>query len=321
MRSVHCFVGLAAVALVLAAGPPAVAQQVTVGTPYHTLSDSFFENFGVSWGLNWGNGFFRFGGSPFSAAPQFGGFDPSAGVNTGWAFRRNGLDGFFNLSAAQGYRQTFTSQTPSVTLTNGYPGSISDTSVSPFVIGYVPIVGGMPTLPPPYSTMTYPGVTYPGYGMAPMRGPIAPVNRPVAAFRQKMANHGPAAARGPNSQQPVPRQAARPAARADLDLVGAASGAATRAGDSAGRKLAAAQSSSAGKAVPSVAEARRLHRLEQAADENEALALFEKGRTAEEDGKPGAAKIFYRMAVKRAPGTLRDRIQARLDALTSPGGK
>ena len=213
MRPVHLFSALAAVGLL----PIAVsqAQQVTVATPYHALSDSFFENIGTSWGLNWQNGFFRFGGGPVSAAPQFGGFDPSAGVQGGWAFRRNGLDGFFNFAAAQGYRQTFTTQTPSVTLMNGQTGFISDTSQSPFVISYIPIVGGIPTVPPPYATMAYPG-----YTMAPVLQPMVPVSPPMPAWRQQMAQQNQAAAAQAVPRQPQGSGAARAAHRSETSRRG-----------------------------------------------------------------------------------------------------
>ena len=89
--------------------------------------------------------------------------------------------------------------------------------------------------------------------------------------------------------------------------------------DPAAQKVAAAQSSSAGRAVPSVAEARRMHQLEQAARNDEALVQFERGLAAEESGKPGVAKIYYNMALKRADGELRNRILARLEAVSSPG--
>ncbi|KKM14086.1 hypothetical protein LCGC14_1709710, partial [marine sediment metagenome] len=127
------------------AGSDVAAQQVTVSTPFQSNNDSFFERMGTHWGFNWGSANFSFGG-PNMALPQFGGFDPSAGVNGGMFTQRGDFSGFFNFSANQGYRQSFVSQTPSVTLMNGVPGFISDTSQSPFVISYIPVVGGFPTV-------------------------------------------------------------------------------------------------------------------------------------------------------------------------------
>jgi len=260
----------------LAAEAP--AQQVTVATPFHTLGDSFYERFGTHWGLNWDNGFMTFGG-PNMATPPFGNFDPSAGLNSGFAFRRNGLSGFFNWSAGQGFQQSFISQTPSVTLTNGYPGFISDTSQSPFVISYIPIVGGYP-----------------------------------------MASTFPSSPYYPSYYKPAVVQAPAPKAGGDLELVGK-NGALAAGVDGPAGRLAAAQASSAGRPVPGVAEARRLHQREQAAQSERATALFIRARTAEESGKPGVAKIYYRMAAELATGELRDRIDARLGALDSSGSR
>ncbi len=319
MRSVRILLAAMLCTLSVAASE-SPAQQVTVSTPYHALNDSFFENIGTSWGLRGNNWFLNVNGSPMQAAPQFGGFDPSAGVNTGWSFGGNGFNGFFNLAGAQGYRQSFTSQTPSVTLMNGQTGWISDSSQSPFVIGYIPVVGGIPMVPAPYLPQTYPGSP-----MAPMFQPATQGNHRVQAMLQQLANQdqsdGSERAWQPAAAAPRPAPAQPPPAPAGdgLDLVGAGTASAAASPDRAAQQLAAAQSSSAGRAVPSVAEARRLHQLEQNSEDDEAKVLFERGQTAEEGGKLGAAKVYYQMAAQRAQGTLGDQIQARLNALRSSG--
>ena len=344
MRFARLVPALAVYAAFLLAAPQTPAQQVTVSTPYHTLNDSFFERIGADFDFNIGGGsapFMLFGrpmpnglgdpaagtammrntldvdggrsavvgmlapgvfspdlSIPFSqnnyglAVPQFGGFDPSAGLTSGFHVRHRGFNASLNWMAAQGYRQTFTSQTPSVTLTNGVPGYISDTSQSPFVIGMIPVVGGFPTVAYPFVPMTYPG-----YTMGPMVQPVAAGNHRVQAMRRQMAE--------------APKRAAR-------DDVNPAAAPAPARSNRPAQKLAAAQSSSAGRAVPSVAEARRLRKLEQAGQDNEAMVLFERGRTAEEGGKANVAKVYYKMAAGRASGKLRQQIQARLDALGAP---
>ena len=93
MRSIS--IGLYALLGLLVFASPAFPQQVTVSTPYQSTGDSFFENMGTSWGLNGPNWSFSFGGSPMQAAPQFGGFDPSAGANFGFAGGSGGVGGFF----------------------------------------------------------------------------------------------------------------------------------------------------------------------------------------------------------------------------------
>jgi hypothetical protein len=121
---------------------PALAQQANVGVPFNTGGSSFYEQFGVSWGLR-GNGWFaNFPGPP--PAPPFGGFDPNAGANFGIA----GPNGFLNFTAGQGANTTFTSQAPSVTVMNGATGFFSDTTLRPFVTGLIPVVGGLPVPPP-----------------------------------------------------------------------------------------------------------------------------------------------------------------------------
>ncbi len=110
----------AAIAVLYGTMPLAEAQQVTVGTPFNTAGSSYYEQFGVQWGLR-GNGWFaRFGGP---VAPPFGGFDPNAGASFGFG----GRNGFLNFSAGQGSSTTFGSQTP---------------------IGIVPVVGDGPPVVP-----------------------------------------------------------------------------------------------------------------------------------------------------------------------------
>lgn len=369
-RVVSALVACGLLSLAARHGP---AQQVTVGTPFHTLSDSFFERTGVNFNFNLGRGvdrpFMVFGrpvidplGDPaagpmrnlldvdhgrsavvgmqapgvFSpdlrvpfaqnsfgpAVPQFGGYQPGAGMTGGFHVRHRGFNWSLNWEASQGYRQSLVSQTPSITLMNGQTGFISDTSQSPFVISYIPVVGGIPRVPYPYATMAYPG-----YTMAPGLLPAVPADNRVQAFRRQQAMQNQADAKQVAlrraaealAQPPAPaNRAPQKAAQGDLELAGPAAAAPAVRDDGAGRKLASAQASSAGRAAPSVAEARRLHQLEQAAQENEARALLERGLTAEEGGKPKLAKIYYNMAIKRAEGKLRGQVQARLDALRSP---
>ena len=297
------------------------AQQVTVSTPYHSLSDSFYENMGTSWGLSGPNWSFRFGGSPTQAAPQFGGFDPNTGANVGFYRRSGGIGGFFNGNWSSGYRQSFVSQVPSVTVQNGVPGFIADTSQSPFVVGFVPVVG----FPPPAgirpmqpfgpSMAASPGDA--GVGRDAVisaleraraeREQRAQIDRQNAAQAEVARMNPPA---GPNLQ---PRGGAD-----DLTLIGGAPPAASLAeapADEPARKLAAARTSSAGRPAPSVEDARRLHAAERTGQKDDALVYEELGRNAEAKGKPNVAKVYYQMAARRSSGELRQRILSRLNAL------
>ncbi len=308
MRSAHILSPLAASVLLWLAAAVAPAQQVTVGTPFHAVNDSFFERIGTNWGFNY-KGFHATFGGPNMAVPPFGNFDPSAGINGGWSRQGGAFNGFFNFAAGQGFRQSFVSQTPSITLTNGYPGYFSDTSQSPFVVGVVPIVGGfVPGFP--IGTQPYYTTGFPGYPMSPPMQPIPQGNPRVRAMLGQLAGGNPpepllAGLPGGGPAPPRPPQPQAPARPAAIDT------------DPSMQKLAAAQSSSAGRAVPGVAEARRLRQLEQAAGNDEAAVLYEHGLTAEDGGKPGVAKIYYNRALKLANGQLRSQILARLKAVSS----
>jgi len=107
-----------------------------------------------------------------------------------------------------------------------------------------------------------------------------------------------------------PAQCCRPAANRN------AAAPAPAAADGPAERLLAAQESSAGRAAPSVAEARRLHKMEKTAQDSDLAALMIRAQTAEEDGKPGVAKVYYQMVVKRASGDLKAQAQERLDALS-----
>ncbi|HEV7279135.1 MAG TPA: hypothetical protein VGN57_02880 [Pirellulaceae bacterium] len=125
-----------ALALPVVACPTIVlGQNVVVGTPFNNVGDSFYENYGASGSWSNGNAFFNWGGG--GAVPPFGGYDPNAdarfGLNVG------GLN--LNFTAGQGSSRFSSSQTPMVTVPNGGYGSIFSGTVTPFVTGFVPVVG------------------------------------------------------------------------------------------------------------------------------------------------------------------------------------
>jgi hypothetical protein len=92
--------------------------------------------------FNWG------GGVP--ARPPFGGFDPASQAQFGYGLRGGNGNFFMNFSAAQGSRRSMSMSAPSVTLPNGGVGGIWDTSLRPFVTGWIPVVGSGGILPPMY---------------------------------------------------------------------------------------------------------------------------------------------------------------------------
>ena len=317
MQRLHVGLGLVVLGLFWLAAADAPAQQMTVGTPYHSINEGFHERIGSSWSLQGRNWFFRFGGLN-SAVPQFGGHTPNAGAQFGFGFGGGGLSGNFFGTASQGNTRAMTSQTPSVTIMNGQRGSVSDTSQSPFVIGFIPVVGGFPSVgflnpafPPPQVTGASQGpTTVTRQYLEALRRAQAEQSRAVRDnFRNDAAAQAPAGPAG--ARNPALRGAAGQDASQGLERLARAA----LADDPAARKLAASQRSSAGRPVVSVAEARQAHEAQQAAAENEALVWLERARGAEEAGKANVAAIYYRMAAGRANGQLRQQALDRLQAL------
>lgn len=76
--------------------------------------------------------------------------------------------------------------------------------------------------------------------------------------------------------------------------------------------LATPQNSSA---VPSVAQIRREQQAAEQAQQQEAIQHFERGRVALADGKPGVARVYYQMALRRATGDLKQQVQDELNRL------
>lgn len=143
MRANHCsrlwgvVIGLAC----LGTADVASAQYSFVQTPFNSASNSFYENIGVSWGLQGRGWFANFGGAGGGVPSGFGGFDPNAQATFGTGFRGNGFSGNFRMTAGQGSDSTLTTSTPGVMVPNGGMGFFSDVQQRPFVLGVVPVVG------------------------------------------------------------------------------------------------------------------------------------------------------------------------------------
>lgn len=321
MRTVRLGLALAAFGFAWLLATHAAAQQATVATPFRQLNDGFYENMGTAWSLQGKGWNFNFG-SPNNAAPQFGGFQPGTGANFGAAMMRGGVTGQLYGNWSHGYRQSLVSQTPSVTLQNGVPGSVADVSVSPFVMGFIPVVGNYPMLggypligaltptpTPVYGNTFSQGAAIPS-GTAAVQEALRRAKADSAGDADKQVAEAVAEGAGLRGQQ-------RPASKArvredDLSLGGGAAGSLNQPAGPVGQL----QASSAGRAAPSVAEAKRLRAAEEASQDGEALKYMELARSAEEAGKPSVAKLYYQMAARRASGELKTQILARLNDLT-----
>ena len=124
------------------------AQMIYTETPFHNLNSSYYEQNGFQWNLR-GPNFFFHSGQP--ARAPFGNPDPNSGSRGRIGFGGGGVSGSLGFNFAQGSSRSISSTTPSLTTTNGYPGSISSQVIRPFVTGITPIVGDYPTTTPAQS--------------------------------------------------------------------------------------------------------------------------------------------------------------------------
>jgi hypothetical protein len=241
------------------------------------------------------------------AAPPFGGAQPGAGLSTNFAIA--GKDGQINfaLNYGSGYRQSFTTQTPSVTIMNGQTGIISDTSQTPFVVSVIPVVGAFPIAPQMLPPMLPPPDDPSGIDPRVQAMMQARTDAQDQAAAQAAAQ---AQAGGPVQPLPAPSRPNNMGPRINKPADPAP--AAPDPGDAAAERLNAAQQSTAGRPAPSVAESKRLHRQEQAAADEEMSAQMVRAQALEEDGKPSVAKIYYQRIAKHATGALQQQAKQKL---------
>jgi len=255
---------------------PAAAQHATVTTPFHSTSDSFYEQIGVGFNVTGHNFFFQQNGFG-QAAPQFGGFAPGAGATTGFNLHGHGVNASFNIEASQGSRAGSLSQAPSVTMPNGVQGGFFDTTQNPFVVSVTPVVGDANF--------------------------VSSLRERIERLKQGGEPASPRAAS--NSKTLNTAAPDRPSLGAPGE-VGAAhqshlsSPAADRPADM------------------SVADIRRLRAARHAVQDDEVQRLVDRAQTAEADGKPAVAKIYYQQAARLASGELRADLLHRAAGSKSP---
>lgn len=252
------------------------AQQATIGAPFGQANHSFFEQSGVGFNIR-GPGFFFQQNSFGQALPPFGGFDPAAGANFGFALGNGQTQAAFNFAFGQGSRSSFVSQSPSVTIGNGGFGAFSAGSWTPFVAGAVPIVGDAP-----------------GMGV-----PFGPAGSPSILDERlsRIQAEPPSASATPGS--PAPAIAVDPAL------------------DPFQNQLATARATNGGAAAPSVASIRQARAADREAQlqvrQSEIDTLIAEAESALAAGKPRVARIYFQQAARRATGeqqaTLNDRIE------------
>ncbi|MCC7087102.1 MAG: hypothetical protein IT427_19040 [Pirellulales bacterium] len=249
------------------------AQQVTVGAPIVGVSDGFHENFGVGFGIRLPGGVALTNGGP-------------VGIGVGAGLHLGGPNGFLNIVADQGSNRGMSMVAPSVTVMSGGAGSISDVTWRPFVIGFMPVVGGLAD--PAFSQF------------GPM--PIVAIDEPSILeerwerLQQSSGLTGLAAGKSAHNNTPAAADTKPP-----HDLRAA--------------RLAAARASTAGQPTQSIVAIRQNLRDEAAAQASKIAELLDRARRVENENNPGLARIYYQQALKRSAGQQRDEIEAHLHRL------
>jgi hypothetical protein len=164
------------------------------------------------------------------------------------------------------------------------PGSMFEGSLTPFVMGNVPVVGGFPVVT----------------SLVPTMPTQASAGNPAVQQALQQARTG-----QPGSTV-VPTPSPPPSTKTPADRPSPPSAA-----------LTATEMSSAGRAVPGVDEARRIFQAEQANQRDLARSYFQRGQEAEQAGKPGTARMYYRMAARDGDEVLKGEVLMRLNALQS----
>ena len=155
--------------LLLGLGSVCLGQNINVGTPFTTTNGGFFENTGVNFGFSIpggrGNGSRVVGYGPnglqpnitFSngfgnTAPAFGGFDPNSAARFGFGRQGSNGGGFsLGIVGSRGSTRSNITTAPSLTVQNGFGGTLSNGQIRPFVVSNTPIVGGgQPNFSIPY---------------------------------------------------------------------------------------------------------------------------------------------------------------------------
>lgn len=146
----------------LVSGSLCNGQNINVTTPLTSTSDSFYENFGINFGFSIpggrGSGSRIVGLGPrgqfqpnlifrqnLGVIPPFGGYNPAGGARFG--FGRVGPNGggfSLGMNFSKGSSRSIISTAPSLTVQNGFGGSIFSGGVRPFVTGVIPVVGNGP---------------------------------------------------------------------------------------------------------------------------------------------------------------------------------
>ncbi len=272
----------------------AYGQQVTVTAPMHSVSDSFSERIGVSFGGSYNGIGFSFRGPQSGAGGS--GLDPNAGGSINIPFRGGNFSGGLSIFAGQGSMRSLSTVAPIITLQNGVPGVVGSGLVVPFVTRLDPVVSAGPGVFQPRSMS------------------IARSHLENGSGWLQSAHSGQAAVAfdAPPPRQRAAARISRPADDADRTDSSADTTAASNRADEFLSRIAEYTS------APSHAAATAANATsKEPSDQPPASAseFVRRGQKAEADGKRNVARIFYQMALRRADPELQRQVQQRLDAL------
>jgi len=278
---------LTLLALDLTASRVSAQTMIQTTVPMQSNSDSFFESFSTGWSVR-GPRFFASFNAP--APPPFGGFNPNAGLTSGFAFRSGKFGGNLNFNFSQGYSRTSTTVAPTVMSLNGYPSNFFAGTVRPFVASVVPTIGGGG---PFFSVPS--GNILRGQGLA---------------YRLSQLQERLVEGRRLESSSRTDRTETELAPRRELDTATRASaafgffqGSGSRPRSNPSARSTATTTRQAASPPPVSGEPKSLADL-----------YFRKGLEAEARSRT-TARMYYRMAFQRATGDLRLQIDSRLKAI------
>ncbi|MGZ0169460.1 MAG: hypothetical protein ACKVHE_07885 [Planctomycetales bacterium] len=310
-------------AQVLLLNSSTVAQpMVYTTTPLQANSDRFFESTNMNWSLRGPNFFATFGG-PNIGIPKFGGYNPNAGISSGWAFNSGKFSGNFGFNFSQGFSRTSTTTAPSLMTTNGQTGQFFSGVRRPFVYSLVPVV------PPGGAFFSAPSPPFHQQCRQPT-SIAARVLRGELVLPRSNANSQNDSADGVSQSSAVssdPHAARTNAAYAWFKDNSHTKAATVKYQSTGGVTAQAAFKKPAGqpnenaaalvakRIVPSKPQTSETPPDLNSNSDRIAKVYFQRGLDAEADKNVAKAAFLFRMAADRASGTLRERIEKHLQSL------
>ena len=296
----------------------AAQTMVTTTTPLQANSESFFESSGVGWSVR-RPGFFASFNSGGPIPPPFGGFNPQAGIQSGFQLRNGPWTGNLFFNFAQGTQRFSSTTAPVLTSIPGQPASIFSGTTRPFVIGLQPIVPGRlgggfgGSFGGPQFSIPSGAIYRPGNGLSPVRQAIANGFKPQNLGKKKEEKREP-----PKTATVADRSNAAFAFFGGKGGDAAASSTRTEStGTSAIIRTPIPDAPAVSRTQPRPRRVDRQPEIPPPTSLQEELAdvYYRKGFKAEASRDLRTAEFYYRKALKNATGARQQRIQRRLNGL------